>query len=83
MLKLTKESRKTKERKDRDVTARNVTLEPNPRKEGPALKFSFPCLGNGWITVSRVLFRKRELNELCGKLGESCEKLGEVALAPK
>ena len=35
------------------------------------------CLGNGRNTVSRVLFRKRELTEFCGKLGEFCEKLGE------
>ena len=32
-------------------------------------------------TVSRVLFRKRELTEYCGKLGEFCEKLGDFALA--
>ena len=31
----------------------------------------------GGITVSRVLFRERELTEFCGKLGEFCEKLGE------
>ena len=38
-------------------------------------------LGNGRNTVSRVLFRKRELTEFCGKLGEFWEKLGEFALA--
>ena len=36
---------------------------------------------NGRNTVSRVLFRKRELTEFCGKLGEFWEKLGEFALA--
>ena len=40
-------------------------------------------LGNGRNTASRVLFRKRELTEFCGKLGELCEKLGEFALAHK
>ena len=38
-------------------------------------------LGNGRNTVSRVLFRRRELTEFCGKLGEFCEKLGEFAFA--
>ena len=46
---------------------------------------SLAILGNGWNTVSRVLFRKRELTDFCGKLGELCEKtqkkLGELALA--
>ena len=42
-----------------------------------------PKLGNGRNTVSRVLFRKRELTEFCGKLGELCVKLGEFALAHK
>ena len=40
-------------------------------------------LGNGRNTVSRVLFRRRELTEFRGKLGEFCEKLGEFALAHK
>ena len=40
-------------------------------------------LGSGRNTVSRVLFRKRELTEFSGKLGEFCEKLGEFALAHK
>ena len=40
-------------------------------------------LGNGWNTVSRVLFRKRELTEFCDKLGYFYEKLGEFALAHK
>ena len=40
-------------------------------------------LGNGRNTVSRVLFRRRELTEFCGKLGEFCEKLGEFAFAHK
>ena len=35
----------------------------------------------GRNTVSRVLFRKRELTEFCSKSGEFCEKLGELALA--
>ena len=34
-------------------------------------------------TVSRVLFRKRELTEFCVKLAEFCEKLGEFVLAHK
>ena len=34
-------------------------------------------VGNGRNTVSRVLFRKRELTEFCGKLGRFCEELGE------
>ena len=40
-------------------------------------------IGNGRNTVSRVLFRKRELTEFCGKLGEFCQKLGEFAFAHK
>ena len=40
-------------------------------------------LGNGRNTVSRVLFRRRELTVFWGKLGEFCEKLGEFALAHK
>ena len=40
-------------------------------------------LGNGRNTVSRVLFRKRELAEFGSKLDEFCEKLGEFALAHK
>ena len=40
-------------------------------------------IGNGRNTVSRELFRKRELTEFSGKLGEFCEKLGEFALAHK
>ena len=36
-------------------------------------------LGNGRNTVSRVLFRKREVT--LGKLGEFCERLGEFAFA--
>ena len=30
------------------------------------------CIGNGRNTVSRVLFRRRELTEFWGKLGEFC-----------
>ena len=37
-------------------------------------------MGNGRNTVSRVLFRRRELTEFCGKLGEFCEKLGELCV---
>ena len=37
-----------------------------------------PKLGNGRNTVSRVLFRRRELTEFCGTL-----ELGEFALAHK
>ena len=44
---------------------------------------SAPMLGNGRNTVSRVLFRKRELTEFCGKLGEFCEKLSEFAVTHK
>ena len=40
-------------------------------------------VGNGRNTVSRALFRKRELTEFCGKLGEFCEEIGEFALAHK
>ena len=46
-------------------------------------KFKLLTVGNGWNTVSRVLFRKRELTEFCGKLGEFCQKLGEFAFAHK
>ena len=37
-------------------------------------------LGNGRNTVSRVLFRRRELTEFWGKLGEFWGKLGEFGL---
>ena len=37
-------------------------------------------LAKGQNTVSRVLFRKREITEFCGKLGDFCQKLGELAL---
>ena len=40
-------------------------------------------IGNGRNTVSRVLFRRRELTEFWGKLGEFCEKLGEFAFTHK
>ena len=40
-------------------------------------------IGIGRNTVSRVLFRRRELTEFCGKLGEFCQKLGELAFAHK
>ena len=33
------------------------------------------ALGNKWNTVSRVLFRKRELTEFSAKLAKFCEKL--------
>ena len=54
------------------------TPTPLPRKMPYGQK-----IGNGRNTVSRVLFRKRELTEFCGKLGEFCEKLDEFALAQK
>ena len=38
-------------------------------------------LGNGQNTVSRVLFRKRELTEFLGELCEFFDKLGELAFA--
>ena len=40
-------------------------------------------ISNGRNTVSRVLFRKRELTEFLGKLAEFCNKLGEFAFAYK
>ena len=40
------------------------------REKDKALKRERERLGNGRNTVSRVLFRKRELAEFCGKLGE-------------
>ena len=40
-------------------------------------------LGNGRNTVSRVLFRRRELTKFYGKLGEFGGKLGEFAFAHK
>ena len=40
-------------------------------------------IGNGRNTVSGVLFRKRELTEFCGNLGEFHEKLGEFTLTHK
>ena len=43
-------------------------------------------IGNGRNTASRVLFRRKNslsLTEFWGKLGEFCEKLGEIALADK
>ena len=46
----------------------------------------FPVsLGNGRSTVSRVLFRRRELTEFSklGKLGEFCEELGEFVFTHK
>ena len=60
---------------------RNTVL---PRKKGliqgtPGNAF----LGIGRNTVSRVLFRRRELTEFCGKLGEFRVKLGEFVLAHK
>ena len=48
--------------------------QPTPNKEVRNLD-----VGNGRNTVSRVLFRRRELTEFYGKLGEFCAKLGEVA----
>ena len=51
------------------------------RGGGP--KLAVAQVGNGRNTVSRVLFRRRELTEFCGKLGEFREKLGEFCLAHK
>ena len=48
------------------------------------LKFSGDTdLGIGRNTVSRVLFRKKELTEFCAKLAEFRRKLCEFALAHK
>ena len=44
---------------------------------------AFRETGNGRNTVSRALFRKRDLTEFYIKLGELCEKLGEFALVYK
>ena len=62
---------------------------PFIRKKRPRVRKMF-CpqswgrkLGNGRNTVSRVLFRRRELTEFYGKLGEFCEKVGEFTLAHK
>ena len=50
----------------------------------PCLLQEKPMIGNGRNTVSRALFRKRELTEFCSKLGEFWEKkLDEFALAHK
>ena len=37
------------------------------------MHYMFGMLGNRRNTVSRVLIRKRELTEFCGKLGELCK----------
>ena len=42
-----------------------------------------PKVGNGRNTVSRVLFRRRELTEFRGKLGEFCEKTRWVRFGPQ
>ena len=47
----------------------------------PVQHMPVTILGNGRDAVSRVLLRKRDLTEFCGKLGEFCKKLGEFALA--
>ena len=49
---------------------------PGPRSGQIFLRRVSAKLRNGQTTVSRVLFRKRELTEFCGKLGQFCEKLG-------
>ena len=46
-------------------------------------KLSFCNFSGLKNTVSRVLFRNRELTEFCSKLAEFCEKLGEFAVAHK
>ena len=58
------------------------SVRPPKIKISPLFSFCGK-LGNGRNTVSRVLFRRRELTEFWGKLGEFCEKLGEFALAHK
>ena len=50
---------------------------------GLMVSINLVFMGNGQNTVSRVLFRKRELTEFYGKLGEFCEKLDEFAFAHK
>ena len=50
---------------------------------GKFREFALAYIGNGRNTVSRVLFRTKELTEFWGKLGEFCEKLGEFALSHK
>ena len=57
--------------------------KPAGSRRFPACTTKRTPLGNGRNTVSRVLFRRRELTEFQGKLGEFCEKLGEFALAHK
>ena len=58
-------------------------LDHAPVQLGLSGRNSRKVLGNGRNTVSRVLFRRRELTEFYGKLGEFCEKLGEFALMHK
>ena len=72
-------------------TQTKMTLNEGPHAtaiQGPSkCRFSeappFGELGNGRNTVSRVLFRRRELTEFYGKLGEFCDPHGEFALAHK
>ena len=68
--------------------ANRFVLKMSSGNIGPGLKHlklrvALGNLGNGRNTVSRVLFRTRELTEFCGKLGEFCEKLGEFAFTHK
>ena len=52
--------------------AADATSEaPFPRWEKEARQ---QTLKNGWSAISGALFRKRELTEFCGRLGEFCEK---------
>ena len=55
-----------------DLASRALASQAKPQR-----------VGNGRNTVSRVLFRKRELTEFYDKLGEFCEKLGEFAFTHK
>ena len=67
----------------------SVSLSSRLRsKEGTAIRMGAYCprnyggvLGNGRNTVSKALFRNRQLTEFCNKLGEFCEELGEFASA--
>ena len=56
----------------------------NPSPAPSALRWAKSPITNRWLgTVSRLLFRNRELTEFSGKLGEFAEKLGEFASAHK
>ena len=61
---------------------KNGVANPLCGKKGTTV-CSKAFLGNGRNTVSRALFRKRELTEFFAKLVEFYKKLGEFALAHK